>query len=113
MKSILIMGGTRFAGKALVEELASSGFKVTVISRNKTRCPAGVEQIIEEREQGLKKIDGADFDVCFDFIGYNYQAPIEVVENINIKLYNFKLMIYILNKIILYNKNEISFYCIL
>ena len=87
MKHFLIMGGTRFAGKALVEDLVSSGYKVTVISRNKTGCPAGAEQIIEEREKGLKKIQGTGFDVCFDFIGYNYQAPIEVFEYTNIKLY--------------------------
>ena len=66
------MGGTRFAGKALVEDLVSCGYKVTVISRNTTGCPAGAEQIIEEREKGLKKIQGSDFDVCFDFIGYNF-----------------------------------------
>tara|TARA_B100001971_G_C18207000_1_gene548259 strand:- start:458 stop:1411 length:954 start_codon:yes stop_codon:yes gene_type:complete len=87
MKRFLILGGTRFAGKALVEDLVSDGYDVTVLSRNPTGCPAGAKQIIEEREKGLKKIQGSSFEVCFDFIGYNAQAPIEVCESINIKVY--------------------------
>ncbi len=39
--NILVLGGTRFFGKTLVEQLGSAGHAVTVLSRGKLPPPAG------------------------------------------------------------------------
>ena len=51
-KNVLVLGGTRFFGKHLVNELLAQGMKVTIATRGKTPDSFGssVERLIFDRE---------------------------------------------------------------
>jgi 2'-hydroxyisoflavone reductase len=69
---ILVLGGTRFVGRHLVEAASSAGHDVTVFSRGRTPLPwAGVEHLAGDRETGdLAALAGRDWDVCLDVSAY-------------------------------------------
>lgn len=72
---VLVLGGTRFFGKHLVNSLISKGHKVTIATRGKTKDDFGdkVERIIIERtnSNSLKEIIGKRYyDVVCDNIAY-------------------------------------------
>lgn len=79
---ILVLGGTRFLGRRLVEKLNIAGHAVTVLSRHPERCPAGAYPVGAERQAGLAKLSGKYFDVVFDFIAYDGLAPKQVFDSI-------------------------------
>ena len=72
---ILVLGGTRFFGIPMVEELIQQGHEVTIATRQTTKDNLGdaVQRIQIERtdpiqmEQALK---GKHFDVVYDKIAY-------------------------------------------
>jgi len=78
---VLILGGTRFLGKRVVELMILNGWMVTVISR-RINPRIKVRQICSDRSEGLKSIKGAYFDLVVDFICYKESDLIEVFENI-------------------------------
>jgi NAD(P)-dependent dehydrogenase (short-subunit alcohol dehydrogenase family) len=47
--NVLVLGGTRFFGKTLVEQLVSAGHAVTVLSRGKLPPPAGAKHLVADR----------------------------------------------------------------
>jgi 2'-hydroxyisoflavone reductase len=67
---ILIIGGTLFIGKHLVDALRSAGHDVTIFHRNpKTTLPDGVEGVIGDRNDAASvrsAISGRKFDAVFD-----------------------------------------------
>ena len=74
--NVLVIGGTRFFGKALVRLLAEKGHDVTIATRGLTDDPFGEQvkrlRIDRENEESMKKaIDGLSFDVVFDTICYS------------------------------------------
>lgn len=76
MKKILVIGGTRFFGKKLVEQCIAKGHQVTIITRGHTEQPfkQQVEHIIVDRtdQQALKQaVVNRDFDVVYDNICYS------------------------------------------
>lgn len=76
MKNILVIGGTRFFGKKLVERLIDEGHHVTILTRGQSVHPFGnkVEHIIADRkdaEQLAKAVEGCKFDVVYDNICYS------------------------------------------
>ncbi len=84
---ILILGGTRFTGKALVHRFREKGEEVTVLSKSLNRSPGGVRRISDDKETGLKQIAGEKFDAVFDFICYDETGPYQVFKHINPGLY--------------------------
>lgn len=79
---VLVIGGTRFFGRALVECLARDGAEVAVLSR---RAPAtqNVEWIEAERTAGLARLRGRRFDAAVDALCYrkgDLAAVLEVVD---------------------------------
>lgn len=71
----LILGGTRFNGLALLEELMRRGHEVTVLNRGSTpaELPSEVEQLKADRNDaaGMKSaLAGHSFDAVFDVSGY-------------------------------------------
>ncbi|MEZ5257828.1 MAG: NAD-dependent epimerase/dehydratase family protein [Ilumatobacteraceae bacterium] len=72
---MLVTGGNRYIGRALVHELARVGHRVTVVNSHPSDLPEGVERIHADR-----RIPGAlrdalssrvdDFDVVFDNTAY-------------------------------------------
>lgn len=76
MKTILVLGGTRFFGRKLVELLIEDGHNVVIMTRGKSGNPFGdkVEHLIVDRlnkEGFAKKVEGRTFDIVYDNICYS------------------------------------------
>lgn len=69
---ILIIGGTRFLGRALVDSAIARGHTVTLFNRGKTNPNVypDLETIIGDRETDLNKLDGRSWDAVIDTCGY-------------------------------------------
>ena len=79
---ILVMGGTRFVGRPLVELLQSSGHALTLFTRGRNPVPAGVEHLGGDRssEEGLTALEGRSFDVIVDSSGRSVEDTRRVIE---------------------------------
>ncbi|MBM7663149.1 nucleoside-diphosphate-sugar epimerase [Bacillus mesophilus] len=86
MKSALVLGGTMFFGKRLVQLLIDRGVEVTIATRGKTEDSFGdvvkrisLDRTIKETiQQGLQ---GLNWDVVYDQTAY---SPIEVKDVIDV-----------------------------
>jgi 2'-hydroxyisoflavone reductase len=69
---ILILGGTEFLGRHLVEASEAYGHKVTLFNRGKTNPDLfpSVEKIIGDRDGNLEALKDRDWDVVIDTSGY-------------------------------------------
>ena len=69
---ILVLGGTRFVGRHLVEAARAGGHAVTVFNRGRTPLPwDDVEHRTGDREAGdLESLRSGDWDACLDVNGY-------------------------------------------
>lgn len=75
MKNVLVLGGTRFFGRKLVELLIEDGHHVTIITRGKSGNPFGdqVEHLVLDRLNKVelaKSVEGRTFDIVYDNICY-------------------------------------------
>jgi nucleoside-diphosphate-sugar epimerase len=67
--NVLVLGGTRFFGKTLVEQLGSAGHAVTVLSRGQVPPPAGAARLVADRADPAAlaaALSGRSFDVVID-----------------------------------------------
>lgn len=74
MKKILVMGGSYFIGKSIVERLLKSGEEVTVLNRGSRKAPSSTHQLIcdrNDREQMRRVLQGHTFDAVIDVCGLN------------------------------------------
>lgn len=69
---LLILGGTIFLGRALVDVALSRGHQVTLFNRGKTNPTLypEVEQIHGDRDKDLSALKGRTWDVVIDTCGY-------------------------------------------
>jgi 2'-hydroxyisoflavone reductase len=69
---ILILGGTRFVGRHLVEAALARDHDVTLFHRGRTNpgLHAGVERVLGDRDGGLEALGGRKFDAVVDVSGY-------------------------------------------
>jgi 2'-hydroxyisoflavone reductase len=69
---VLILGGTGFIGPHFVHSLTQAGHTVTLFNRGKRDPDAkhGVEQLLGDRNNDLKSLEGRDWDVVVDNSGY-------------------------------------------
>ncbi|MGC1817496.1 MAG: NAD-dependent epimerase/dehydratase family protein, partial [Casimicrobiaceae bacterium] len=73
---LLILGGTRFLGRHLVEAALARGHDVTIFTRGRTPVPwqGRVTALTGDRDPriapGLAALDGASFDAAIDCSGY-------------------------------------------
>lgn len=70
---LLILGGTAFLGRHLVEQALLAGHEVTLFNRGQTNPDlfAGqVEKVIGDRATDLKLLSNQRFDACIDPSGY-------------------------------------------
>jgi 2'-hydroxyisoflavone reductase len=69
---VLVLGGTRFVGRHMVEALRAGGHTVTVFNRGQIGLPwDDVEHLAGDRETGdLESLRGRDWDVCLDVSAY-------------------------------------------
>jgi 2'-hydroxyisoflavone reductase len=70
---ILVLGGTRFAGRAIVDAALGRGDTVTLFNRGKTDpgLYPGLETVIGDRTADLSALDGREFDVVMDVACYD------------------------------------------
>ncbi|KGR86141.1 NAD-dependent epimerase/dehydratase family protein [Lysinibacillus odysseyi] len=76
MKRILVLGGTRFFGRKLVEQLLEEGHQVTIVTRGKMANPFGehVQHITVDRGDKVafaKAMEGQTYDIVYDNICYS------------------------------------------
>lgn len=67
--NILILGGTGFTGPFQVAYALARGHKVTLFNRGKRpspEWPGVVEQLLGDRNNDLKALEGREWDVCID-----------------------------------------------
>lgn len=69
---LLIIGGTRFLGRALVETAVSAGHTVTLFNRGRSHPGLfpEVETIIGDRDGGLAQLAGRQWEAVIDTCGY-------------------------------------------
>ena len=69
---ILILGGTKFLGRHLVDAALAAGHEVTLFNRGKTNPTLfqNVETIFGDREQDMNKLAGREWDAVIDVAGY-------------------------------------------
>src|SRR3954451_440857 len=69
---ILVVGGTRFVGRHVVEAALQRGHEVTLLHRGQTNPDLfpSVEHIIADRDDGLAELDGRTFDATVDVCAY-------------------------------------------
>ncbi|MDR3456956.1 MAG: NAD-dependent epimerase/dehydratase family protein [Verrucomicrobiae bacterium] len=72
---ILVLGGTRFIGRQIVETLLTAGHAVSILTRGKSadELPAAVERLRGDRDEGaagLQALTGRSWDACVDVSGY-------------------------------------------
>ncbi len=71
---ILVLGGTQFVGRHIVEELLRGGHAISVLNRRQTpdMLPSEVERLRGDRDQGpagLEALADRPWDVCIDVSG--------------------------------------------
>jgi 2'-hydroxyisoflavone reductase len=69
---ILVLGGTRFAGRAIVDAALGRGDAVTMFNRGQSNpgLYPGVETVIGDRTADLSALDGREFDAVVDVACY-------------------------------------------
>jgi nucleoside-diphosphate-sugar epimerase len=85
--NILVIGGTRLLGLAVVQRLVAQGHRVTVISRRAAFSSPGVTHIGLDRAVGLAGLGDETFDVAIDFLGYDGASVAEALTRIRKALY--------------------------
>lgn len=67
---VLILGGTRFVGKALVEEGLKRGHEITICNRgSQPEMFAQVEQLIGDRDKDMQVLADREWDIVMDTCG--------------------------------------------
>ncbi len=69
---LLVLGGTQFVGRALVEAALAAGNEVTLFHRGQTNPDLfpEAEHILGNRDGDLDHLAGRSWDVCIDVSGY-------------------------------------------
>ena len=70
---LLVLGGTSFVGRAIVDDVLSRGDEVTLFSRGRTGTELfpGVERLLGDRDSGdYASLAGRSFDAVVDVSGY-------------------------------------------
>ncbi|KAH8897506.1 putative NAD-dependent epimerase/dehydratase [Thozetella sp. PMI_491] len=79
---ILILGGTVFVGRALVDEALARGHTVTIFNRGTRTAPEGVAVVTGDRlaPDGYSGLDSMSFDAVIDTWSWSAEAVTTAVE---------------------------------
>ncbi len=91
MKNILVLGGTRFFGRKLVEKLIEEGHNVTIMTRGQSGNPFGdkVEHIVanrQDKEALANAVTDRIFDIVYDNICYSPNEAKQLCDVFNGKI---------------------------
>lgn len=67
---LLVIGGGRFAGRAIVEAALADGHQVTTFNRGSQPAPNGVQAIVGDRRGDLSALQAGHWDAVIDCCGY-------------------------------------------
>jgi 2'-hydroxyisoflavone reductase len=69
---LLVLGGTQFLGRHVVESALARGHEVTIFNRGQTHPELfpGVERLIGDRDGGLSALEQGEWDAVVDTSGY-------------------------------------------
>lgn len=67
---LLILGGTVFLGRHLVDAALGRGDEVTIFTRGRGQAPAGVTSLVGDRDGGLDALRSGTWDAVVDTSGY-------------------------------------------
>lgn len=69
---VLLLGGPKFVGRAVIEAALARGHEVTLFNRGQTNPELypDVERLVGDRDGGLDALRGRSFDVVVDTSGY-------------------------------------------
>jgi nucleoside-diphosphate-sugar epimerase len=91
---VLVLGGTRFIGRAIVQRLLREGHEVTLLNRGLSNDPFGtrVRRILGDRrnhETIVSAADKRDFDALIDITAYHETETSTVVETFRDRIGHF------------------------
>ena len=91
---ILVMGGTRFVGKSLVQKLILQNYDIDIFTRGNKPNPKGANLIKGDRNnlQDILKLKNNKYDIVFDISGRELSQTKILIENIN---ENFDRYVYV------------------
>jgi 2'-hydroxyisoflavone reductase len=83
-RTILVLGGTRFAGRAVVAEALGRGHRVTLFNRGRTDPDLfpGAEHLRGDRTSDLSALDGRAWDAVIDVAAYHPDVVRRSVETL-------------------------------
>lgn len=68
---ILVLGGSRFVGRHIVQEAVESGHGITLFNRGNHSSPAGVKEVISgDRDADLHRLGDRNWDAVIDTSAY-------------------------------------------
>ena len=67
---LLVIGGTRFVGRHVVEAALRRGHEVTLLHRTPSDLFPGAEHVLADRDGDLAVLDGREFDATADMCAY-------------------------------------------
>ena len=91
---ILVMGGTRFVGKSLVQKLILQNHDIDIFTRGNNPNPKGSNLIKGDRNnlEDILKLKNKKYDIVFDISGRELSQTKILIENIN---ENFDRYVYV------------------
>ena len=91
---ILVMGGTRFVGKSLVQKLIIQNYDVDIFNRGNNPNPDGSNLIKGDRNdlEGLLKLKNNRYDIVFDISGRELSQTKNLIENLK---HDFERYVYV------------------
>ena len=91
---ILVMGGTRFVGKSLVEKFLAKKVDVDIFTRGNNKIPSGTNFIKGDRNEikDIKQICKNNYDYIFDISGRELKQTKLLINNLN---NSFKRYLYV------------------
>jgi len=103
---ILVMGGTRFVGKSLVEKLILQNHDVDIFTRGNNPNPKGTNLIKGDRNniEAILQLKNNKYDIIFDISGRELNQTKILIENIN---ENFDRYVYVSSAGVYQDSNEL------
>jgi 2'-hydroxyisoflavone reductase len=96
--NLLVIGGTRFVGRHLVEAALQRGHNVTLFNRGKNASVfPNVEQIHGDRDKDVSVLKGKTFDAVIDTCGYiprHLQMTAEVLKDVPLYAFISTISVY-------------------